>query len=215
MEDVKRFIDITLALRYMGCRGRAPGNILALAEECAGELCGVMKPRFVYVEKAPSDASFLLSGNDIKKHIGGCRSVLFFAATLGSDVDALIRRRETSDVTKAFALDALASAAIERFCDFAEEELADKYAGKYLTSRFSPGYGDFPLEAQTEFLTLVDAGRKIGLFTTDSFMLSPSKSVTAVIGVSDAVLPSERGSCANCNLRDNCSFRKDGDRCGY
>ena len=215
MEDVKKYIDIPLALRYMGCRGAAPDSVVALVKECAAELCDVMRPRYIFREIPISDSGELLPGGDILEHIKGCTSVLFFASTLGSDVDALIRRRESSDVSKAYAIDALASAATERFCDCAEDEIAEKYNGRYLTSRFSPGYGDYPLGVQKDLLGVVDAGRKIGLFATDSFMLSPSKSVTAVMGVSDAPLPRKKSSCSNCNMRDNCSFRKEGDRCGY
>ena len=110
-------------------------------------------------------------------------------------------------------LDCCASAAIENVCDNLCADLQEELEG-YLTDRFSPGYGDLPITLQRSFLLALNAQRRIGLTVTDSCLLIPSKSVTAIIGVSDA--PVERGTrgCAVCNMKDSCAYRASGTKCG-
>ena len=101
--------------------------------------------------------------------------------TLGLQVDELIRSAEVSDMAGAVILDRFASDFAEQLCDQVQAELAAKHGE--LTTRFSPGYGDFPLAAQHDILKLLNAGKAIGLFATDSGVLIPGKSVTAVVGI--------------------------------
>ena len=62
-----------------------------------------------------------------------------------------------------------------------EEEAVAK--GMSLRPRFSPGYGDLPLTVQKEFMTLLDCAHLIGINLNESLLMSPSKSVTAIIGM--------------------------------
>ena len=95
-----------------------------------------------------------------------------------------MRRKKTgnTDVLRALIADAEASAAVDVLCDGAEREILSRTGGA-LTVRFSPGYGDYPLEMQSALLDFVDASRKIGLCVTGSEMMTPIKSVTAVAGL--------------------------------
>ena len=77
-------------------------------------------------------------------------------------------------MARAVVLDSFASVAVEQVCQKVDEILAEKYSGKYMTFRFSPGYGDYPIEMQKEYLRILDAPRKIGLTTGDSCLLVPS-----------------------------------------
>jgi len=147
-------------------------------------------------------------GQTIAKHLTGCDKVLLLAATLGDGPDKLIRLSQIDDMERAIVFDAMANVAIEQVCDQIEEAMHLQCPDSYFTWRFSPGYGDFPIEVQSAFLTVLDAPRKIGLYATDSSLLTPGKSVTAVIGISDAELPKKKRSCQNCNLYNTCTFRK-------
>ena len=86
--------------------------------------------------------------------------------------------------------------------------------GLSLTSRFSPGYGDMPLSQQRLFVTLLDTPRKIGLTTTPAFILTPRKSVTAVLGLSTGPAKPAAPACRDCLLRGECGLRKRGLSCG-
>ncbi|GHV38581.1 hypothetical protein FACS189490_00730 [Clostridia bacterium] len=140
-------------------------------------------PRYVYrifdVESCP-----LLVGNDIIKHVEGCSQIVLLCATLGERLDRAIRAAQISDMAGAVILDSLASDYIEQVLDTCEDEIRAKFPNKTLTWRYSPGYGDFPISVQPEFLSALDAGRKIGLYCGESLLLTPQKSVTAVIGLS-------------------------------
>ena len=110
-----------------------------------------------------------------------------FAATVGVSVDRLIARYSKIAPSKAVILGGLASALIESWCDEVCRRIADEYSdvGKCIKPRFSPGYGGFDLGAQRKIATLLDTERRIGLYFTDSLMMIPEKSVTAVVGICD------------------------------
>ena len=56
-------------------------------------------------------------------------------------------------------------------------------SGKEHTRRFSPGYGDMPIEIQVDILQLLDASRRLGMVLTESNLMIPTKSITALIGM--------------------------------
>lgn len=211
------------AFRYMGHRGGAiPDNIETLADECETVLLSAVTPKFVWrafdirktengveVENTP----LVLRGESIAEHLQNCEKCVLLAVTLGGGADRVIRTYENGAMEKAVIADSLASAAVEQVCDYAESEIQDKLGGFHFTWRFSPGYGDFPLDIQAELLTAVDAGRRIGLNVSESLMLLPTKSVTAVIGVSANEIPKGKRGCAVCGLRDNCVYRQRGEHC--
>ena len=118
-----------------------------------------------------------------------------------------------TDVAESFAIDCLCSAAVEQVCDAAEEEIFSVIEAPYRTWRFSPGYGDLPLGIQGSFLKMLNAQRRIGLTVTDSMLLIPSKSVTALIGISDAPVSRGKRGCGSCNMRENCAYRRGGRSC--
>ncbi|MBP1549121.1 MAG: methionine synthase, partial [Oscillospiraceae bacterium] len=154
-----------------------------------------------------------LNGNNISAHLDGCCGAVLLAATLGNSVDKLLRQIQTQDMAKAVILDAMASAAIEQVCDEAEKEISARLGNKHFTWRFSPGYGDFPIEVQKDFLTALNAQKVIGLCASQSGMLTPTKSVTAVIGVHEKSVQQQKHSCESCNMRDRCNYRKTGGTC--
>lgn len=211
------------AFRYMGLRGEIPENIVTLADECESRLIAAATPKFYWIYADIADISeetvtlaghkLVLRGRDISEHLSGCFGTALLCATLGDGVDKLLRTVQMEDMAKALTADALASAAVEQVCDIAEKEIGERFAGKFTTWRFSPGYGDFPLECQGDFLTAVNAMRTVGVCVTDGGLLTPTKSVTAVIGISEEAIPQKRRGCGTCTIREKCNFRKNGGHC--
>ena len=156
-----------------------------------------------------------LQVSDILRHLEGCGSCVLLACTLGARVDAALRAAGASDMAYAVVLDALASVAVEQTADAAEQTLRneEREEGQFLTGRFSPGYGDYPIAVQNDLLRLLDAPRKIGLCATPAHLLTPRKSVTAVLGVAGHPVTGRRAGCANCALRERCAYRKEGKTC--
>ena len=108
----------------------------------------------------------------------------------------------------------MAAALVEEVCDRLEADIFAKYPGCYFPFRFSPGYGDLPLSVQSGLLTLLDAPRKIGLCANENHILTPRKSVTALIGISREPVDRAVRSCQSCPGREGCQYRKSGGHCG-
>ena len=210
-------------LRYMGCPPeKADGALTAQVEDCARELLGAVRPRWSW---RPVEISFeacgvrlenglLLPGEDLKAHLSGCGRAAVFCATLGAEADALIRRAERLDMGRALTLDCCASAAVEEVCDQIEPERPGKGPGSACPFRHSPGYGALPLEVQRPLVDLLDAPRRAGLCATANHLLTPRKSVTAILGVSSGEIEKKNRSCLGCPAQGSCQYRKAGGHCG-
>ena len=83
-----------------------------------------------------------------------------------------------------------------------------------ITFRYSPGYGDLPLDIQSDFLKSINAEKLIGLTVSSHNLLMPRKSVTAVIGIIDKKYEQHKKGCEVCKNYENCSFRREGISCG-
>ena len=92
----------------------------------------------------------ILKGEDIFRHLEGCSEAVLLAVTVGPGVDGQIRRAGVGDIAAGVASDAIGSVLAEQAADAAEAELRQWAAeqDKYLTGRFSPGYGDWPIGVQ-------------------------------------------------------------------
>ena len=199
-------------LRYIGYKGKPDEQTLKLLLRAENELLSEVKPSFCWRVFDKSECGQLLPGNDIKKHLENSAKLIIFAATLGVGADRIIRTAEISNMAYALIADAYASALIEDYCDKCENEMNKKTGGNY-TWRFSPGYGDYPISLQNEFIRILSADKHIGLTATNNHILIPRKSVTAVIGITDEIRKS-RNKCDSCNMKDKCILRKDGTDCG-
>ena len=150
-----------------------------------------------------------ISSKNLQKNLKDCKEVILFGATLGTDVDRQIRKYELIDMSKAVIFQACAAVYLEEFCDEVQEKIAIlmKKEGKYLRPRFSPGYGDFSILYQEDFLKVLDAPKRIGLAMTTGYMLTPTKSVTAVIGISRTKEQCNLKGCEVCEKKD-CIYRR-------
>lgn len=178
------------------------------------------QPRFIYREYAYRegqlvDSCFPLVGNDIHHLLATSEQCILIAATLGVAVDTLIKKMQIQDMAKAVILDACANAGLEAALDLWQERLRKEKEeqGWYLTERFSPGYGDMPMDVQPLFLQELQTQKRIGLHITSSNLLVPGKSVTAILGLSKELQPAILSGCAVCALKETCQKRKDGNPC--
>ena len=160
------------------------------------------------------DDSFSIIGKDLADICSGCKKAVLMAVTLGSEVDILIRRSQSADMSEAVILDACASAEAERIADMTENEIMRSLPDdEFLTMRFSPGYGDVSPMESAKIITALGADKKMGLGLTRTGMLIPFKSVTAVIGISYKITD-RRKNCSFCSITKDCKYRKKGEFCG-
>lgn len=163
-----------------------------------------------YIEKNTlSIGNLKIQSGNLQKSLKGCGEVVLFGATLGTDVDRQIRKYELLDMSRAVVMQACAAAYLEEFCDDIQRKIAVQMEadGKFLRPRFSPGYGDFSILHQKELLAMLDASKKIGLSMTEGYMLTPTKSVTAVIGISRTEEHCHIRGCEACEKTD-CIYRR-------
>lgn len=214
--------DLEEVLRYMGCPPDRAGEALRRQAAAAWEeLRRAARPRWTWrvfpLEATPAGLTLggiLLPGEDIARHLAGCHRGAVFALTLSAGVDALLRRAQVADLSLALALEGCAAAAVEQLCDRAEGEIRGTFPGCFFPYRYSPGYGDLPLSLQGELLALLDAPRQVGLTASASHILTPRKSVTAILGISRERVEPARRSCLTCPGRESCQYRKSGGHCG-
>lgn len=214
--------DIDEILRYLRVRGEAPEELRAQVEAAAEELAETLRPQFVYrvfpLEHgeggiALQGGGVTLTGGLAAKMLRSCDAAVLLCCTLGMEFERRLRALERRDMGKAVILDACGSAWVEAGCDAAEREIAERFSGRFLTDRFSPGYGDLPLSLQRSVLDALDAKRRLGIHLSESFLMTPSKSVTAVIGLSDTPQPARVRGCGYCAMKGNCDYRKGGTTC--
>jgi len=213
-------------LRYLGYKGQdIDETMISVIDECREEIKKVITPRVVhnYKDIQQSDegvevitTNLVLKGKDIKEHLNNSKVCVLMAVTLGNEVEKKTRLYEKVDLTKALILDACATTAVEEVCDIVENDVKEKAAleGMDITFRYSPGYGDLPLDVQNSFLRALDAQKKIGLTVSENNLLFPRKSVTAIIGIVENGIKKKKKGCEECNNYQKCSFKREGENCG-
>jgi len=201
---VECVVDKAEVLRYLGYRGQELDSVLsdridAIIKQCETELT----PKGVYEifplepdEDSPQEipriklvgTNLEFEGKSIAKHLAGAHSAAVLATTLGAKSEQRLRQLSASDPLTAMIYDASCSSLVESSAKAMQAEICQQaeMQGLTINRRYSPGYGDFPLETQPALLRVLNAEKRIGLTSTDSSLLLPSKSVTAVIGLFEA-----------------------------
>ena len=202
-------------LRYAGARDESPelGVLLdeALTEALplvTGRVCWVTVP--LVRRDGISDLGFCsVSSTALHRNLDGCMEVVVFAATIGLGIDRLIARYGRISPSKALLFQAIGAERIEALCDAFCERIRQQACDSNLHSvpRFSPGYGDFPLDIQEDIIQALDCPRKIGLTLNESLLMSPSKSVTAVVGLRPTPCSDSVHDCSRCSKTD-CIYRR-------
>ena len=122
---------------------------------------------------------------DLRQHLEGCSEILLFACTAGAEMDRRIARAKLLSPARGLLMHAIGAQQVEGGCDRLCQRLAELFPDRQLTDRFSPGYGDLPLAMQRDVMEALDCGRTVGITLTDSLLMTPGKSVTAIIGMKE------------------------------
>lgn len=184
-------------------------------DEAEALLFDAAEPAFTY--EVVDAYRLAIQGVSLAKHLEGCNQIAVMAVTLGPEVDHLISETQEHRIALGVVIDSGASIMAELATNMAEEQIRAEIAEKgpiFMTGRFSPGYGDSPLEMQAEVLELLHADEKLGITLSKGYMMSPSKSITAIMGLADHPVTGRLATCEECVLRDKCQLRKEGKRCG-
>lgn len=203
-------------LRYMGCKEETP-PVSMLIQEFLPLVHNSLSPKgsFVRLPLEISGNNINLSGiklisDDLCKNLSACSEVIVFSLSLGASVDRLINKYSIIRPSAALCINSIATAAIEQCADMFCGEISAKLSAEslYTRPRFSCGYGDFSIEYQADILKLVNASKLCGINLTKSYLMTPSKSVTALMGISNTNSDCTAGKCEACTKTD-CNYRKD------
>ena len=213
-------------LRYLGYKNQViDEKLMNLIDLSIEEIKHISKPKSVYeifdLEKHDNNiklmnSNLILVGDSIRTHLSNSDKCALMVVTIGLEVERKINLYKKMDLTRAIVLDACATAYVEEVCDNVEKEIANiaRIENKNITWRFSPGYGDLPLDIQKEFLETLNASKRVGVTASSHNLLFPRKSVTAIIGFVDKNIKIKNRSCLNCSNYETCIYRKDGNSCG-
>ncbi len=184
--------------RYLGYKGQTPDektqkeidSVIQEVEDLSDPRCSIKYETLTLdVENFICRIGTMeIKSRDLSKNLEGCSKVCLLCATIGMEIDRMIRKYEIIKMSRAAIFQAVSAAYVEAYVNDLNDMINEKAESEgYITkTRYSPGYGDFSLEHQGEFLRLVDANRKAGITLTDGNLMIPSKSVTAVIGFKKA-----------------------------
>jgi len=179
--------DLKEIMRYSGIGDLTP-DMEALVFQCLSECENLMSFKVCY-RIVPVGISgdcvdfgaFSVNSSDLVKNLEGCSRAVIFAATIGIGIDRLIKKYSVLSPAKAVIFQAIGTERAEKLCDMFCEEIEINIKGT--KPRFSPGYGDFPLEKQKDIFDILECSKNIGVMLSESLLMTPSKSVTAVIGI--------------------------------
>ena len=205
--------------RYLGYRGLTTidEKMQSVIEDCIREMEEAMTPRCIYktfpIEWDGESCEFAgirVAPGNLTRNLKGCKEIVMLAVTIGPGADRLVKRSEIRDMLKAYTYQAVGAAAVEAWCDEVNERIKQEAADKelYARPRFSPGYGDFPLEVQKDFERILEMPKSIGVSLSESLLMTPTKSITAVIGLSDKATDCHRAGCEECNMHETCEYSR-------
>lgn len=218
-------IDMAEIKRYAGMAGNYNGIVQDLPienviSECLNEVLPVLDYKVSYlfsqIEWLDGDAKIkkmklpfdTFDSKNLQTNLEDCEEIIMFAATIGIGIDRLIAKYNHISPVKALFMQAIGAERIETLCNVFCKEMENecKERGLFTRPRYSPGYGDLPLEVQKEFVALLDCSRRIGVNLNESLLMSPSKSVTAIVGLSKECKTGNTHNCKECTLSE-CAYR--------
>lgn len=200
-------------LRYAGCKIN-DATTLALIDACIDEVRDKLTYKVCYQrlpltirENVCDFGTFSVESKDLTKNLSGCEEIILFAATIGIEIDRQITKYSHISPTKALLFQAIGAERIESLCDAFCKDIASEY-GLHTRPRYSAGYGDVPLDIQTEIFRQLSATKQIGVTLNSSLLMSPSKSVTAFVGLTQEDIQYNESKCMMCNRKD-CAYKGD------
>lgn len=205
-------IDKKEVLRYLGYgTNDADKTTLERIEVLIGELKKELTPKVCYKRyPVTTDGEYTCFGTvktnsqSLKKNLDGCCEVVVFVATMGIGIDRVIWKYSAVSPLDAVICQAVGATLIEALCD---KFCAKLKRAHFLRPRFSPGYGDFSIESQKDIFMMLDIPRKIGVTLTESMQMVPTKSVSAVVGISTEDTGCIQKGCELCE-KANCQYRR-------
>lgn len=215
----------TEVLRYLGYKNQIiDEELMNIVDECRKLTLNTINPKYIYNKYdldyynssvKIKESNIELKGKDIANLLKESKKCILGVATLGLEIEKLIKLYSYKDITRSLIIDACATIAIEEVFDLIEIDIKSKLKDtkENITWRYSPGYGDLPIETNKLILEVLDAQKHIGLTITNHNLLIPRKSVVAIMGIIDNKeidsIDTCNNKCIKCPNYNNCSYRRE------
>ncbi len=183
-------LNVSETLRYLGYGKTVlpEEGVRALLCECESEILSAQDLRACYsvfdisAEGEKLNLGFAeVTSHSLSLNLAGCKRIVLFACTAGAGIDRLIAKYSRLSPAKAAVMQAAGAALVEDWC----EELCELFKREYgeTKPRFSCGYGDLPLTLQRDIFAALSVTKHIGITLSDDCFMTPTKSVTAIVGI--------------------------------
>ena len=183
-------LNVSETLRYLGYGKTAlpEEGVRALLCDCEKEVLVAQDLRACYsvfdisMQGENIDLGFAeVTSHSLYLNLAGCKKIVLFACTAGAGIDRLIAKYSRISPAKAAVIQAAGAALVEDWC----EELCTDFKREYgeTKPRFSCGYGDLPLTLQRDIFAALSVTKHIGITLSDDCFMTPTKSVTALVGI--------------------------------
>ena len=196
---VKTYKDLDInykeILRYAGIK-TSTEQMDSIINSCIDELNGKLHYKVCYSEFPITimDNTINLgfattTSTNLSDNLSNCKSIVVFAATIGIEIDRLIKRYSSITPSRAVILQAIGAERIESLCNAFNRDITNEKQnlGFNTKPRFSPGYGDLDINLQRDILDCLKSPKMVGISLTNNLFMTPTKSVTAIIGISDEI----------------------------
>ncbi len=123
------------------------------------------------------------SGNVIRL-LQDCDYVTLLVCTIGKRIEEKVEELQSLSISEAFYLDRIGAWMADYMAEYTGKIIENEIIkhGYIPTFRYAPGYGGWKLEAQKEVMRLTEAEKHIGVTITETCIMIPRFSVSAVIG---------------------------------
>ena len=188
-------------------------------DECIKKAKSLAAPKTVSIEKdvlninpasVEIEGQVIFSGERLSAYMKSAKLVHIFLVTLGPRLEeeaSLIMKK--GDELGGYLLDRIGSLAVELLAESMERTLRDFYSSQDsgISMRMSPGYCDWPIEEQTVVNNVLDFS-KAGVVLTESYMMVPRKSISAMVGIGPKnTFAKNKSQCVVCDKKD-CEYRR-------
>ncbi|MDJ0924914.1 MAG: hypothetical protein QNJ77_10150 [Acidimicrobiia bacterium] len=146
-----------------------------------------------------------LTGPLITEHLGGAEDITVMLCTIGDELGKAAVKESETNLSYAYALDAVGSAAVHSLnaaaCNQVEQNAIA--AGLQTSLPLSPGMEGWEVDpGQREIFSIID-GDEVGVALSPTLEMRPLKSLTAIVGIGKQVA-TKGAICDYCALRDTC-----------
>ena len=172
------------------------------------EVIGLVHERLELISNSGSLNKYYLSGQLVAQHLARAQIIVVMLCTIGSELDESVSSSFKIDPLSGLALDGVGSAAVEKLaiqaCNYFETQANTD--GFNTSMPINPGMVGWSLDqGQPQIFSLLDSDQ-IGVSLTESCMMTPSKSLSMVIGIGKEVA-TMGSSCDYCSLKGVCKYQ--------